>query len=56
MDEVSFHIAFLVSNFNLRLTCVDYDIAIYQPCDVVLCQTQSRGDISMLAVYKKKGG
>ena len=40
MDELSFHIAFLVFEFGLRLICVDYDIAIYQPCDVVPCHTE----------------
>ena len=40
MDELSFHIAFLVFEIGLRFICVDYDIiAISQPCDVVPCHT-----------------
>ena len=55
MNELSLHIAFIVFELCLRSICVDYDIAIYQPCDVVPCPTQRRGDISMIAVFDKNG-
>ena len=56
MDELICHIAFLVFKFGVRLICVDYDIfAIYQPCDVVPCHTQRRGDISMSPCMVRKG-
>ena len=56
MDALSFHIAFLVFEFGLRSIRVDYDITIYQLCNVVPCDTQRRGDISILAVYNGKVG
>ena len=56
MDDLTFHIAFLVLEFGLRLICVGYDITIYQPCDVVPCHTQSRADISVFAVYNEERG
>ena len=54
MDDFSFQFAFLVFEFGLRLICVDYDIVMYEPCDVVPC-AQSRGDISIVAEYNEEG-
>ena len=47
MDELSFRIGLLVCEFGLRLNCVDYDIATYQPCDVVPHNTYRAGGISV---------